>query len=866
MRARFLLLGIAGLFAAGCSSSSNPVTTTPVDAGVADAAPAIDAAVPAVDAGSDADTRPPSSILSADTIDFGLADCGGAAPPDQMIGISNQGGGSLTWYAMLDSNSTAFSIVGATSGSINPDEGVQVTVHANPIAATSSAGAGTNGTLVIVTNDESRPTTFVPLTVKASGGTLTLTPQSAVFGQTPVGAPAPDISLSLTNTGNAPITLAFTQPTNTAFTLAAPTSVTVMPGQSVPSLAAQFNPTDETLDTASASIQVTGAVCGKSVATISMTGQGESGVVAVSPGQLDFGKTNCGAQAGDQVFTLSNMGDAPFSWTASLGKGAESPFIVPTSGGTLLPNVSTQIQVVPSRIPQASSTSDNFYGDNLTVRTSVANDADHVIVLKQTAQGIVLTASTTSLDFKQQSIADVSPALNVTLTNAGNAPAHITASVDNTAFASTIPSTIEAGTSGTLGATVTPIEFGPADGTLSVASTDVLCAPLPASIAMTGAGYGHATQVVGGANHTCALIEHGLVGCWGYDYYGQLGDGVMTQSIDAQVPQPTPKIVTGISGATAIAAGSQHTCVIAADKSVKCWGSNSSGALGNGQTTDSSTPVAAGLSNVTKIAAGNGATCAITTGGNLYCWGNNGNGQLGNGGTNQTSTPTLVSLPAVTNVSVNQNHACATVAGGMAYCWGYDQGGDIGQAGTCNSYYAQYYPQYCAQYTFAWNFGSYSTPTVVPTLTATSTVLAGGSHSCALNTDGSVRCFGFDDVGELGTGTVPPITVPTPQLIPSYTVKSLYVGTNDSCGVDANGALTCWGQNYYGQLSAGSSTVLTPTAIPSVKSVTSVGLGDQHSCAVDSTGVSCWGSNSQGQLGTGNTQNSSSPAAVLYFQ
>jgi alpha-tubulin suppressor-like RCC1 family protein len=144
--------------------------------------------------------------------------------------------------------------------------------------------------------------------------------------------------------------------------------------------------------------------------------------------------------------------------------------------------------------------------------------------------------------------------------------------------------------------------------------------------------------VSAGEAHTCALLADGSIQCWGYNDYGELGNGSFSSSAIAVA-------VVGISDATAIAAGPYHTCALLADHSVACWGDNNHGALGNGTTKNSPVPVpVAGLTDAVAISARGDYTCALLTGGRVQCWGENPYGQLGNGSTVDSSVPVTVAF------------------------------------------------------------------------------------------------------------------------------------------------------------------------------------------------------------------------------
>ena len=244
--------------------------------------------------------------------------------------------------------------------------------------------------------------------------------------------------------------------------------------------------------------------------------------------------------------------------------------------------------------------------------------------------------------------------------------------------------------------------------------------------------------ITGGYHNACALTTSGGVKCWGKNWYGELGDGT-TSSSDIPVDVLEEPDGAPLSGAVAIAAGGDfHTCVLTTMGSVKCWGRNGFGQLGDGTTAHRTTPVdVVGLDGgVVAVAAGAGHTCVLTDSGGVKCWGANTNGQLGNGDASPGVTPTpqdVVGLETgVAAISPGTLHTCALLVSGGVKCWGMNFFGQVGD-GT----------------------GGPDTdrPTPVDVLGLSSGVVAvsaGLFHTCALTDAGAVTCWGANDYGQTG--------------------------------------------------------------------------------------------------------------------
>lgn len=363
-----------------------------------------------------------------------------------------------------------------------------------------------------------------------------------------------------------------------------------------------------------------------------------------------------------------------------------------------------------------------------------------------------------------------------------------------------------------------------------------------------------ASMIDGGSVHTCALTTSGGVKCWGFNGFGQLGDGGKGKRcpVVGAPCQLAPVDVSGLSsGIRAIAMGGYHTCALTMGGGVKCWGNNLYGQLGDGTTTQRNKPVnVIGLgSGVTAITAGWEHTCALITTGGVKCWGGNWVGQLGDGTTMYRFTPVNVSglTSDVTAIASDHTHTCALTVSGGAKCWGENDYGQLGDGTTTNRL----------------------TPVNVTGLTTGVIAIAiGASHTCALRSSGGVKCWGMNFFGQLGDGTTTDQHMPVNVNGLTTGVSAIAVGQYHSCALTTRGGLKCWGNNEHGQIGDGTTKHRhTPVNVSGLTSgVSEIGEGWWFSCATTTNGgAKCWGSNDFGQIGDGTGSDRHTPVSVVGF-
>ena len=349
--------------------------------------------------------------------------------------------------------------------------------------------------------------------------------------------------------------------------------------------------------------------------------------------------------------------------------------------------------------------------------------------------------------------------------------------------------------------------------------------------------------ITAGAYHTCVIMEStDGVRCWGYNGQGQLGIG---SYVDADSP-PTYDVITGVDQ---VAAGDGFTCVrVMSSSSVRCWGSNTAGQLGNSGGELTSPPSSDTVSGVSQVTAGSNHVCILRSASSgVVCWGSNSHGQLGR----SVSIAMISSVPSddvvtgVSQVAAGGSFTCVIMTSTQVVrCWGANAYGQLGNGG---------------------NEDVAGSPTI-NSAALVSAIALGGFHTCVLNsTTSGISCWGRNNVGQAGNGMAGTDVVTPSQHDVMDNVVQVIAGGFHTCGVNASSGIHCWGDNTYGQLgSDGAGFVSAPPSMTALYGVAKAAAGLSHTCTImtSTAGVRCWGRNNHGQLGVGNLMNVRLPPAA----
>ncbi len=333
-----------------------------------------------------------------------------------------------------------------------------------------------------------------------------------------------------------------------------------------------------------------------------------------------------------------------------------------------------------------------------------------------------------------------------------------------------------------------------------------------------------AAQVIAGEEHTCALFHTGEIKCWGNFDDGRLGYFELDQDVgDDETPADMPFVDMGGAAVVQMSLGSNFTCALLDTDEVKCWGSGQHGRTGQASAAD------LGFDEVP------GDIPAISLGG-----------------------------PAI-EISAGDRHACAVMLGGDLRCWGRN---DRGQVGVPDDG------------VIGMNIGDDELPSDVPPVNvgaAVDHVAAGGDHTCAILSGGEVRCFGRDNMGQLGTPEGPPAEIgddedpaSAPVVLLAEQAVVIAAGFDHSCVGYVGGDVQCWGAGGSGRLGYGNTDdvgtnedpiLITPIDLGSAP--THLVAGDEHTCArVGTTQIYCWGEGTNGRLGYGNEMDLFAPNGI----
>ena len=402
-----------------------------------------------------------------------------------------------------------------------------------------------------------------------------------------------------------------------------------------------------------------------------------------------------------------------------------------------------------------------------------------------------------------------------------------------------------------------------------------------------------------GSDFDCALGFNGAVKCWGNNANGALGlgDTVDRGGQPGQMGDSLPAVNLGTGRtARAIASGSSSTCALLDNGTVKCWGLNVAGELGVGDIVnrgdkpnemgDNLPAVDLGTGRTAKaIATGNGSSCALLDNGTVKCWGENAYGELGLGdiagrggrpGQMGDNLPTvdLGTGRTAQSIAAGGEWTCALLDNGTVKCWGYNGDGELGLGDNTNR---GEQPGQMGDNLPAASLGTGRTARAIA---------AGGSNTCALLDDGTVKCWGFNRVGELGLGDVTERgdqpgqmgdNLPTVSLGTGRTARAIAIGSSNTCALLDDGTVKCWGFNSEGELGLGDmnergdqpgqmgdnlptvslGTGRTARAIATgYTSVVAYSGSPANTCVLlDDGTVKCWGDNTYGQLGLGDAMN-----------
>ncbi len=338
-------------------------------------------------------------------------------------------------------------------------------------------------------------------------------------------------------------------------------------------------------------------------------------------------------------------------------------------------------------------------------------------------------------------------------------------------------------------------------------------------------------------DHTVGIQVNGTLWAWGYNAFGQIGDGTI-------INKSTPTQIGTAANWASVAVGASHTIALKTDGTLWAWGNNGNGQLGDGTTAKKTIPTQIGTAtNWASISAGGDYSLALKTDGTLWAWGWNGSGQFGDGTITDKNTPTQIGTDNNwASLSAGSQHSLAIKTNGTLWAWGNNGNGRLGDGTTTQR----------------------NTPIQIGTATNWASISAGQSHTLAIQTDGTLWAWGSNAQGKLGNnGPLAGKTTPT-QIGTSTNWSSVSAGSGHSFGIQTDGSLWAWGNNGNGRLGDGTTTIrTTPTKIGTTANWASIVSLASHSVAIQTdNSIWAWGSNGSGQLGDGTTTEKYSPTQI----
>ena len=377
------------------------------------------------------------------------------------------------------------------------------------------------------------------------------------------------------------------------------------------------------------------------------------------------------------------------------------------------------------------------------------------------------------------------------------------------------------------------------DYTLHIRAFDALGNEGETSVNWTVAVTGWAGVTVGFA-HTCAMASDGSIWCWGSGGRGRTGHGDGDTRFE-------PEQVGSNTDWDMISAGRTHTCALRDNGSLWCWGEGDQGRLGTGNESNRNTPTqVTNDTDFTYVSAGSYHSCALRDGGTLWCWGGNQYEQRGFGGSDDQLIPAQVGGGSDwTSVSASFAHTCGIREDQTLWCWG--GGNERGQLGVGTT-------------------ESRATPTRVGTQADWTLVSSGRRHTCGIRGDGTLWCWGSNGNGQLGQGSGSSNEYLVPTQVGGHTDWGSVVAFNyHTCGIREGGTLWCWGWNDFGQVGQGNTDDWeSPQQVDADAEWESTATGStSHSCAIRTAGTLwCWGRGAEGRLGLGDEDNKHQPHLV----